>query len=184
MQEAFAVALRKWPRDGLPPNPGGWITTTARNRAIDRLRREARGQELLSEVAVLSPDKRRSSHTGGGGTRAGRPASPHLHLLPPGTLDRSAGGAHAPSARRPDDQGGRALLPRHRADDGATSRTGQAQDQGRPDPLPRARGARAARPPTPRAGRHLPHLHRRADQPGRTWLSAPRRSGWRGSWRH
>jgi RNA polymerase sigma-70 factor, ECF subfamily len=55
VQEAFAVALRKWPRDGLPPNPGGWITTTARNRAIDRLRRESRGRELLSEVTVLSP---------------------------------------------------------------------------------------------------------------------------------
>jgi RNA polymerase sigma-70 factor, ECF subfamily len=55
VQEAFAVALRKWAADGLPPNPGGWITTTARNRAIDRLRRESRGRELLSEVAVLSP---------------------------------------------------------------------------------------------------------------------------------
>ncbi len=55
VQEAFAVALRKWPVEGLPPNPGGWITTTARNRAIDRLRRESRGRELLSEVAVLSP---------------------------------------------------------------------------------------------------------------------------------
>jgi RNA polymerase sigma-70 factor, ECF subfamily len=55
VQEAFAVALRKWPRDGVPPNPGGWITTTARNRAIDRLRRESRKWELLSEAAVLSP---------------------------------------------------------------------------------------------------------------------------------
>src|SRR3989442_1758836 len=55
VQEAFAVALRKWPGEGLPPNPGGWITTTARNRAIDRLRRESRGRELLSEVAALSP---------------------------------------------------------------------------------------------------------------------------------
>lgn len=55
VQEAFAVALRKWPGEGLPPNPGGWITTTARNRAIDRLRRESRGRELLSEVAMLSP---------------------------------------------------------------------------------------------------------------------------------
>jgi RNA polymerase sigma-70 factor (ECF subfamily) len=55
VQEAFAVALRKWPAEGLPPNPGGWITTTARNRALDRLRREARGRELLSEVAVLLP---------------------------------------------------------------------------------------------------------------------------------
>jgi RNA polymerase sigma-70 factor (ECF subfamily) len=55
VQEAFAVALRKWPGDGIPPNPGGWITTTARNRALDRLRRESRGRELLSEVAVLLP---------------------------------------------------------------------------------------------------------------------------------
>jgi RNA polymerase sigma-70 factor (ECF subfamily) len=55
VQEAFAVALRTWPGDGLPPNPGGWITTTARNCAIDRLRRESRGRELLSDVAVLSP---------------------------------------------------------------------------------------------------------------------------------
>jgi RNA polymerase sigma-70 factor (ECF subfamily) len=55
VQEAFAVALRRWPADGLPPNPGGWITTTARHRALDRLRREARGRELLSQVAVLLP---------------------------------------------------------------------------------------------------------------------------------
>src|SRR6184192_3293980 len=55
VQEAFAVALRKWPVGGLPPNPGGWITTTARNRAVDRLRRESRGRELLGEVAALSP---------------------------------------------------------------------------------------------------------------------------------
>ena len=41
VQEAFAIALRRWPADGLPPNPGGWITTTARNRALDRLRRQA-----------------------------------------------------------------------------------------------------------------------------------------------
>ncbi len=55
VQEAFAVALRKWPGEGLPPNPGGWITTTARNRAIEHLRRASRGRELLSEVAGLSP---------------------------------------------------------------------------------------------------------------------------------
>jgi RNA polymerase sigma-70 factor (ECF subfamily) len=55
VQEAFAIALHKWPADGLPPNPGGWITTTARNHAIDRLRRESRGRELLGEVAALSP---------------------------------------------------------------------------------------------------------------------------------
>jgi RNA polymerase sigma-70 factor (ECF subfamily) len=57
VQEAFAIAWAKWPIEGLPPNPGGWITTTARNRAIDRLRREARGRELLREMAVLSPEE-------------------------------------------------------------------------------------------------------------------------------
>ena len=55
VQEAFALALGRWPGDGLPPNPGGWITTTARNRAIDRLRRESRGRQLSAEVAPLSP---------------------------------------------------------------------------------------------------------------------------------
>lgn len=54
VQEAFAIALRKWPGDGLPPNPGGWITTTARNRAIDRLRRESREHELLSFASLPS----------------------------------------------------------------------------------------------------------------------------------
>jgi len=54
VQEAFALAVRSWPKAGLPPNPGGWITTTARNSAMDRLRRESRGRELLREVAALS----------------------------------------------------------------------------------------------------------------------------------
>src|SRR4029079_10949564 len=45
VQEAFVVATEQWPNTGLPPNPGGWITTTARNRAIDRLRREATRQD-------------------------------------------------------------------------------------------------------------------------------------------
>ena len=52
VQDAFTVALRRWPRDGLPPNPGGWITTTARKRAIDRLRRASRERELLAQVAA------------------------------------------------------------------------------------------------------------------------------------
>jgi RNA polymerase sigma-70 factor, ECF subfamily len=55
VQDAFAIALRRWPEEGLPANPGGWITTTARNRAIDRLRRESRGRALLGELALLAP---------------------------------------------------------------------------------------------------------------------------------
>jgi RNA polymerase sigma-70 factor (ECF subfamily) len=54
VQEAYALALDKWPADGLPPNPGGWITTTARNRAIDRLRRQTRERRLLGEAALLA----------------------------------------------------------------------------------------------------------------------------------
>jgi RNA polymerase sigma-70 factor (ECF subfamily) len=47
--EAFAIAAEQWPHTGRPPNPGGWITTTARNRAIDRLRREStRNQRHLA----------------------------------------------------------------------------------------------------------------------------------------
>ena len=42
VQEAFVEALRTWPDRGVPDRPGAWITTTARNRALDRLRREAR----------------------------------------------------------------------------------------------------------------------------------------------
>jgi len=56
VQDAYAIALRRWPRDGLPPNPGGWITTTARNLAIDRLRRESRARELLADMAALAHD--------------------------------------------------------------------------------------------------------------------------------
>jgi RNA polymerase sigma-70 factor (ECF subfamily) len=52
VQDAFVIALRTWPDTGVPPNPGGWITTTARNRAIDRLRREARGRDLLAAAAL------------------------------------------------------------------------------------------------------------------------------------
>ena len=50
VQEAFVVALERWPRDGLPDNPGAWIVRTARNRAIDRLRRERRYADKLREL--------------------------------------------------------------------------------------------------------------------------------------
>jgi RNA polymerase sigma-70 factor (ECF subfamily) len=53
VQDAFAVALVRWPRDGIPPAPAGWIITTARRRAIDRLRRESVGREKEAEAALL-----------------------------------------------------------------------------------------------------------------------------------
>ncbi|HEX6325533.1 MAG TPA: RNA polymerase sigma factor [Jiangellaceae bacterium] len=55
-QEAFAAALTTWPRDGVPSRPGAWLTTTARNRATDRLRRDTAGQAKLRQLAVLARD--------------------------------------------------------------------------------------------------------------------------------
>ncbi|MGW7515461.1 RNA polymerase sigma factor [Streptomyces sp. NPDC054796] len=55
VQDAFATALRRWPSTGPPPSPAGWIITTARNRAIDRLRREATRADRHAQAAVLRP---------------------------------------------------------------------------------------------------------------------------------
>ena len=53
VQEAFLVASERWPQTGLPPNPGGWLTTTARNRAIDRLRRESSRNDRQARAMLL-----------------------------------------------------------------------------------------------------------------------------------
>ena len=53
VQDAFAVALERWPSAGVPPNAAGWIITTARNRAIDRLRHEASREDRHAQAALL-----------------------------------------------------------------------------------------------------------------------------------
>lgn len=53
VQDAFTEAVRRWPSAGLPPSPAGWIITTARNRAIDRLRREAARADKHAQAALL-----------------------------------------------------------------------------------------------------------------------------------
>ena len=53
VQQAFVVALERWPTTGAPPNPGGWILTTARNLAIDRLRRESSRQDRHAQAALI-----------------------------------------------------------------------------------------------------------------------------------
>src|ERR687893_1590086 len=53
VQEAFAAAVQRWPSAGLPPSPAGWIVTTARNRAIDRLRRESTRDDRHAQAALL-----------------------------------------------------------------------------------------------------------------------------------
>ena len=60
MQDAFATAAERWPREGMPRNPGAWIVTTARNRAIDRIRRERtfrRKAELLARLDELPAEE-------------------------------------------------------------------------------------------------------------------------------
>ncbi|HTX31234.1 MAG TPA: sigma-70 family RNA polymerase sigma factor [Solirubrobacteraceae bacterium] len=54
-QEAFAVAAERWPRDGTPANPGAWLTITARNRAIDRIRRDRTLAEKTRQLEVPEP---------------------------------------------------------------------------------------------------------------------------------
>jgi RNA polymerase sigma-70 factor, ECF subfamily len=56
VQDAFTLAVQRWPRDGLPPSPAGWIITTARNRAIDRLRREASRADRHAQAVLLQVD--------------------------------------------------------------------------------------------------------------------------------
>jgi RNA polymerase sigma-70 factor (ECF subfamily) len=54
VQDAFVTAVQRWPSTGLPPSPAGWIITTARNRAIDRIRREASREDRYMAAALLS----------------------------------------------------------------------------------------------------------------------------------
>src|ERR1700756_3704254 len=56
VQEAFAVAAERWPAGGVPPNPGGWIVTTARNKALDRLRRESSRSGREAQAGALLGD--------------------------------------------------------------------------------------------------------------------------------
>ena len=74
VHDAMVSALETWPRDGMPRNPGAWLATTARRRAIDRLRRERRFQQLAEELARETPE-------------AGSPDVP-MTPSPPGGDDR------------------------------------------------------------------------------------------------
>src|SRR4029077_15778589 len=53
VQDAFTAAVQRWPSTGVPPSPAGWITPPARNRAIDRLRREASREDRHAQAALL-----------------------------------------------------------------------------------------------------------------------------------
>jgi RNA polymerase sigma-70 factor, ECF subfamily len=74
--EAFATALARWPTDGVPPSPPGWIITTARNRAIDRLRRESTRAERHAQAVALG-----SAHGGDAPTEEGPVEDDRLRLI-------------------------------------------------------------------------------------------------------
>jgi RNA polymerase sigma-70 factor (ECF subfamily) len=62
VQEAFAIALAKWPRSGIPPSPVGWLITTARNKALDRLRKEATRLERQHAAQLLNDVEQAEEH--------------------------------------------------------------------------------------------------------------------------
>jgi RNA polymerase sigma-70 factor (ECF subfamily) len=80
-QDAFAVALERWPRDGVPRRPGAWLTTTARNRALDRLRRGATEAAKLRERAALWPRQEPDDGDGEGDGDDGTVHDDRLRLI-------------------------------------------------------------------------------------------------------
>ena len=169
-QEAFAIAAERWPRDGVPANPGAWLVTTARNRAIDRIRRDrtlaaktrllagARGQRRTAMDATTFPDERLELIF--------TCCHPALAIDAQVALTLRTLGGLTTERDRP-------RLPRRRADDGPAAGAGQAQDQGGRDPVPGAARPPAARPAGRGARRRLPDLQR--------GLRRPRRAGGRGA---
>ena len=155
VQDAFTVALERWPTAGLPPSPAGWIITTARNRAIDRLRRESSREELHAQAVQLhsydapgeadavEDDRLRLIFTC---------CHPSLAMSAQVALTlRLLGGLTTAEIAR---------LPRHRSDDGAAAGSRESQDPRRRHSVPSAGGGRTACA-SPRGARgHLLDLQR------------------------
>ena len=144
-------------REGLPRTPGAWIVTTARNRAIDRIRREKVFQhkaELIGRLQELPAEEDDVS------------AIPDERLALVFTCCHPALAAESRVAltlargRRTDDRRDRARVPRRRAGDGAAPRPREAEDPRSGHPVPRAAGPPAPRAPALRSRRSLPRVQR------------------------
>jgi RNA polymerase sigma-70 factor (ECF subfamily) len=79
VQDAFTTAVQRWPAEGMPPSPAGWIITTARNRAIDRLRREATRTDRHMQATLLGGTL--SDESTGASTEEGAVADDRLRLI-------------------------------------------------------------------------------------------------------
>jgi RNA polymerase sigma factor (sigma-70 family) len=86
VQDAFVEAIEHWPRDGVPANPGGWLATTARRKALDRLRRDQVGERKLALLAVTDPSACPDGTAAAG--QGGRPG--HGDAADGGGADRQA----------------------------------------------------------------------------------------------
>ena len=154
--EALLAALERWPVDGVPPNPGGWLTTTAVRRAIDRIRREQQ-RDAKHQAALMIHDDTPHEPTG-----AGRRRPPPARSSPVAIRRwRPRPGSHSPCGCSAGSRSPRSR-PRSwcRDDDGAAHHPRQGQDQGRAHPLPGALGGRPRRAARRRADRGLPRVQR------------------------
>ena len=133
--DAFLTALERWPTDGLPVNPGAWIVTTARNRAIDRVRRARlliEKTRLLTRDAAFDADQRQAALAQAAEDEMSPIPDDQLRLIftccHPALAPDVASGADAPDARRADHARDRPRVPRARADTRAAARAGEAED--------------------------------------------------------
>ena len=162
LQDAFAIALERWPAADPPSNPRAWLVNVGRNKAIDRVRRQMtfRGKrsELTHELlanAAASDEADEADHA------RRRHAAADLHLLPSGIRRRRSGRADAAHGLRVDDRAGRARLSGQRGRHGAAAAARQAENPARRHSL-RGAGSRSARTAAARgAGGDLSRLHRR-----------------------
>ena len=154
--EAFATAVERWPTDGVPPNPGAWLTTAANRKAIDRIRREIkrddkqRGAQILYDddpsdpVGAIEDERLRLLFTC---------CHPALAIETRMALTlRMVGGLTVPEI-------GRAFLGA-RDRDGTADHPGEGQDQGGSHPVSGAIGGGSPGPRLRRARRPLPRLQR------------------------
>ena len=160
LHDAFIAAVEQWPHEGVPDNPRAWLVSTGRFKAIDKIRRRAKFDVSLEDVAERIDELADPAAARGARRRRGRSPAPGLHLLPPGAGRRRPGGAHAARGVRPHHRGDRARLPRHALHHRAAHRAREEQDPRRAHPLRSAGAHRAARAAGQRAARGLPRLQR------------------------
>ncbi len=144
VQEAFAVAAERWPAAGVPPNPGGWIVTTARNKALDRLRRESSRFSREAQAAQLHADAE--------SPEVGPVHDDRLRLIFTCCHPSLAAEAQLALTLR--------LIAGLQTPEIARAFLVQAEDPRRGHPLPGSARRGAARPAPPGAGGHLPRLQR------------------------